>query len=259
MALSSETIDATARLLTDARRAGTMIHSLGNGTPTSNDEADAIADAHASQLGWNVVGWKIGCTSELAMEILNSPGPFAGRIFEGNVHPSGDVVHRPRPLMVESEFAFTIGETIEPRDGEWEVDEIKAHTASVAPALEVLSPRIEGFGKSGYLDVLADSGGNEGVVLGTPAAVSDALDLASIPVRCEVDGETTGEGTGADVLGDPWNALVWLANHLGGRGITLDAGQIVLSGTCTGVASVPVGSTVVVDYGPMGTVTATSG
>jgi len=243
-----------ATQLTDARRRGVVIPAL-DPEPSSLSVADTIAERHAGQLGWRVVGWKLGCTSELAKQILNSPGPFASRIFEGTVHASGDVVERPTPIMVESEFAFTVGTTMEPRSVPWTIEEVKAHTATVAPAAEVLRPRVEGFGVTSYLNVVADSGANDGAVLGTAVAVDDAPDLASIPVRCELDGEVAGEGVGADALGDPWNALVWLVDHLGPRGIALKAGQIVLSGTCAGVAAVPSGSTAVVAYGPMGKVT----
>lgn len=254
MDLSDDQITAVAAQLTQARRSGVVIPALSP-EPWKLAAADAIAERHADQLGWRVVGWKLGCTSELAKQILNSPGPFASRIFEGTVHASGDVVERPTPIMVESEFAFTIGTTMEPRPTPWTVEEVRSHTAKVAPAAEVLRPRVEGFGVTSYLNVVADSGANDGAVLGTAIAVEDAPELASIPVRCMVDAEVTGQGVGADALGDPWNALVWLVDHLGPRSIPLEAGQIVLSGTCAGVAWVPPGSTAVIDYGSMGEVT----
>ena len=72
---------AAAELLTSARSGHRQIDSLGPHAPQSVSEAHHIADLHADLLGYGTVGWKIGATSTLAMQLLNSPGPFPGRIF----------------------------------------------------------------------------------------------------------------------------------------------------------------------------------
>ena len=40
-----------------------------------------------------------------------------------------------------------------------------------------------------------------------------------------------GRGTGAEVMGHPFEALSWLANTLAAQGEQLTAGQIVLTGS----------------------------
>ena len=72
-----------------------------------------------------------------------------------------------------------------------------------------------------------------------------------------IDGEEAASGSGADVLGHPLNTLVWLANDLSRRGIGLQEGQVVTTGTMTGMTPCRPGATAVGDYGPMGTVQVT--
>ena len=177
------------------------------------------------------------------MQILNSPGPFAGLIFDGTsygsqqLHP--DAMVRPQ---VECEFAFILGEDLVPRAEPYSISDVQAATAAVAPAIELVDTRLADFTGVGYLSLVADHGANGGVVLGEPVPIADVPDLRTVEVTCTVDGEVTASGPGAAILDDPWNALVWLANHLSGRGITLRSGEIVMSGTCTGIADLPVGS-----------------
>jgi len=50
-----------------------------------------------------------------------------------------------------------------------------------------------------------------------------------------VNGEVKGTGTGKDVLGSPLNALLWLANSLSSYGLGLKKGDIISTGSCTGL------------------------
>jgi 2-keto-4-pentenoate hydratase len=69
-----------------------------------------------------------------------------------------------------------------------------------------------------------------------------------------VNGETVAEGSGANVLGDPVEALVWLANDQRERGAGLLAGQVVITGSCTGVNMAVAGDRVRADFGELGAV-----
>jgi 2-keto-4-pentenoate hydratase len=66
-----------------------------------------------------------------------------------------------------------------------------------------------------------------------------------------------GEGTGAKVLGHPFNVLDWLVNALSGRGLDLNAGEVVSTGTCTGFVYIEQGQTAVADYGVLGEIEVT--
>lgn len=249
---------AAAQQLTSARTTRSRISDLGENAPQDVSEAHHIADQHAALLGLPAVGWKVGCTSSEAMQLLNSPGPFAGRVFEGSVATSGAVAFGDLVApSAECEFAFLLAADLPGRKEQYSIADVRAATAAVAPAIELVDPRFENMREVGYLSLIADSGVNGAAVIGTPVPVDDVPDLADVTVRCEVDGDEVGVGTGSDILGDPWFALEWIANHLAARGLSLSAGQFVLSGTCTGIAPVAIGESVRADFGDFGEVSFT--
>ena len=68
-----------------------------------------------------------------------------------------------------------------------------------------------------------------------------------------VNGEVVSEGAGSNVLGDPWNVMVWLANHLERPGAsTLEAGHVVTTGSAADVIQCQPGDTVTAEFGPIG-------
>ena len=253
--LSADLVEAAAHELTRARRLIEQISGLGDATPHDVRSAHAIADLHAEQLGWNVVGWKIGCTSAEAMQILNSPGPFAGRVFDGTVYQSS-IVHHDAMINpgLESEFAFILGRDLPSRGAPYSVDEVRSATIAIAPAIELVSPRFDDFTGVGYLSLIADSGANAGVVFGEPVPIERCPELRDVTVELDIDGTTVKHGAGDAILGDPWRALEWLANHLSARQIGLRAGEFVMSGTCTGIDPLPPGSVATGRFSDLGVV-----
>ena len=73
-----------------------------------------------------------------------------------------------------------------------------------------------------------------------------------------MNGTETASGSSSDlVFGDPMGAVAWLANHpvVAGRG--LRRGEIIMTGTCTGLTLIKPGDTAIADYGDLGQVRAT--
>ena len=253
---AGDEIEQAAQRLTEARLAVDVMDSLESTAPSDVAAAYRTADRHAELLGWDVIGWKVGCTSERAQEILSCPHPFAGRIFDGTAYGSKTLPHDAltKPLL-ESEFVFTLGAPLPARDTPYTAAEVHEATATVAPAFELVSSRYSDWLAVGYPSLIADSGCNGGIVMGEPVPVAQCPNLADVAVTLEVDGAEISSGTGSDILGDPWDALVWLANHLSERGIGLAAGELVMSGTCTGADPLPEGSTATASFAGLGEVT----
>lgn len=249
-------IDAVAKALIDARTQFRPIDELPDELlPSDVIEAQHIDDRVAELTGWEVLGWKIGCTSEHAQQVLGSPGPLVGRVY--SVLQSG-VELGPDQLMteqnLEGELAVTFRQDITPATRP-DRAAIVASVAAVHPAIELVGGRFVKFIGLPLPCVVADAGGNSHLVLGPPAPGFDPEDLIDVAGSMSVDGAVTGTGTGADVLGHPVNALVWLVDHLRARGITLRAGQVVTTGTLTQLAPLVEGSTAVAAFEGVGEVT----
>ena len=70
-----------------------------------------------------------------------------------------------------------------------------------------------------------------------------------------INGSEATSGIGADCLGHPLNAARWLADTLSARGIPLQAGDVVMTGSLGAMKPVSPGDHVEADFGPLGTVT----
>jgi 2-keto-4-pentenoate hydratase len=125
-------------------------------------------------------------------------------------------------------------------------------TAAVAPALEIIDSRIEGW-RIALPDTVADNASSARFVLGARRAL-DGLDLAALEATLLVDGEPVGSGKGEAVLGHPAAAVAWLANTLATYGEHLAAGDIVLPGAMCASVPLRANSTVVGVFAGLGEV-----
>src|SRR6267378_2929282 len=93
----------------------------------------------------------------------------------------------------------------------------------------------------------------------TADAVALAVEayLPAVVGRALINGAEVGQGTGADVLGHPHNALAWLANHLASEDKSLRAGQIVLTGSLVKTVWLNAGDKVVMELAGLGKVAVT--
>jgi 2-keto-4-pentenoate hydratase len=106
--------------------------------------------------------------------------------------------------------------------------------------------------------LVADDAVNGAFVYGPGLADWHGHDLATCPVELWINDRLVKQGAGANALGHPVNALVWLANLLAGPLANatggLKAGQIVTTGTCAGIWDAAAGDRAVARFGPCGAV-----
>jgi 2-keto-4-pentenoate hydratase len=123
------------------------------------------------------------------------------------------------------------------------------------PALELVGSRFEtGLSGAGRALITADCGANIAFVAGKEVPLAAHPDLAGSTCELYVNGVRRAEGNGARALGDPFNVLVWLANHLRERGEALPADSVVSTGTCTGLVSVAPGDVIEGRFAGIGSV-----
>ena len=246
-----------AQRLWEARRGGTLVEAAARRALAGLEDAYRVQDGAGRAAGHARAGWKVGSTSAEARRTLGTDRPAAGALLEPFCFAGGAEVpvfaaHAP---AVEGEFVFVMGEGLPPREAPFGREEVMAAVMGVAGGIEIVGSRFEGglagLGREG---VTADFGANIAFVEGELRPDWRDRDLRGAGVALSVDGELLAEGRGALALGDPALVLLWLANHLRGRGDGLRAGDRVTTGTCTGVAAIRPGARVLADFGPLGRV-----
>jgi 2-keto-4-pentenoate hydratase len=253
----AESASALARDLWAARAAGRTISADRPDLPATLAEAYAVQAAVAALSGAPRRGWKVGSTSLEAQRLLGVDEPASSPLLAPFVHdsPARVALGDRGTAAVEGEFAFHIGRALPPRPEAYAMAEVVAAIDGVAGAIEVVGSRFEGELRGmGRLLTTADAGVNVALALGAWTPLRGA-DLRAHPVAMTVNGAPAGSGTGARALGDPLNVALWLANHLSSRGLGLAAGDVIATGTCTGLDPVRRGDVARADFGALGTVT----
>lgn len=219
---------------------------------------NAIYNAKLEQ-GRKVIGWKIGLTSKAMQYALNIDIPDSGILFDDMLFETGSTVPKQRFIQprIEVEIAFVMksaigGASVTRKD-------VIAATDYVAPSIEILDTRIlrsdpaSGTTRS-VLDTISDNAANAGIVLGSEKHAIDAFDLRWVGAMACRDGEIEETGLGAGVLNDPVESVVWLAQRMAQYGLSIEPGQIILSGSFIRPVECPAGSNIHADFGNFGSV-----
>lgn len=240
--------------LAEARRTGQSLRDLPGGLPADEAQAYAIQGEAIAAYGARRAGYKIGATNPAAQAMLGTDHPFCAPLFAPDCHENGAVVAEPGYglLGLEPEFALRLGADLPAREQPYSLEEVRAAVASVHPAFELIGLRLPSELFKNYIVVTADFGANVGFMPGEGIDDWKGYDLAATEVQVRVEGEDVASGSGANVLGHPLNALVWLANDRRASGLA--AGDWVSTGTCAGVIEIGHGQTAVADFGPFGEV-----
>ena len=183
----------------------------------------------ALDAGRRIVGRKIGLTSVAVQRQLGVDRPDFGALFADMAVPDGGELPVGRLLQpkVEAEVALVLGDDLPHR--ECTVVDVLRAVDFALPALEIVDSRVRGWDIS-LVDTVADNASCGLYVLGATPVPLTALDPRTLPMTMTRGGATVSEGTGADCLGSPLNAAVWLASALAERGEPLRAGDLVLTG-----------------------------
>ncbi|MBM4233012.1 MAG: 2-oxopent-4-enoate hydratase [Gammaproteobacteria bacterium] len=199
-----------------------------------------IDDAYAISLGFmerriaageRIVGKKIGVTSKAVQDMLGVHQPDFGFLTDAmKVDDGGTIVIGERMIQprAEAEIALILSASLKGL-GVTEAD-VLAATASVVACFEIVDSRIDQWDIR-IVDTVADNASCGLFVLGAERCSPQGLDLAALEVRVSKNGAPLSRGFGSAVQGSPLAAVAWLANTLGAYGITLEAGDIILSGS----------------------------
>lgn len=238
MPLSPEKVREAAILLAGARRENLVLDGIPEEIRPSNiAEAYAIQDALVEELGWETGGWFCACTNEVIQDILGLREPYYARLFSQFILESPAQLQSTEfpPIVLECEFGFRLGEDLPSRAEPYTRDEVEAAIGSVHPAIEVVAGHLKDWPNQDVWSVIADNGTDGALIVGEGTQDLRALGLVNMPVALDINGEEKRSGTGANVLGDPLDAFVWLANARSRDGHGLNASDIHNTGTATDI------------------------
>ncbi|WP_454558693.1 fumarylacetoacetate hydrolase family protein [Parapedomonas caeni] len=177
------------------------------------------------------MGKKIGVTSKAVQDMLGVHQPDFGFLTD-RMWIDGETIdiaaHGLIQPRAEAEIAFVLGADLT-GPGVTAAD-VLAATAHIAPCFEIVDSRIADW-KIGIVDTVADNASCGVFVLGAARADPRDHDLPALKVTVRKNGQPLSEGLGSAVQGDPAQAVAWLANTLGRHGVTLAAGDVILSGS----------------------------
>jgi 2-keto-4-pentenoate hydratase len=214
----------------------------------------SVADAYAIQRSWtayriergaDLVGRKVGLTSAAMQEMLGITEPDYGVLFEEMIVPSGATVDAADLIAprVEPEIAFILGTAL--AGAHVTVEDVLASTEFIAPAIEIIDSRIVAW-RIQLVDTIADNASSAMAVIGEKVPF-ERQDLAAIEAELTVGTETVA-GRGDAVLGNPAEAVAWLARTLAGYGEALRAGDVVMPGAMTRALPVTAGDRAVARF-----------
>lgn len=248
--LSSSAIQAAAAILSERRRQGLQGPRLVEGLrPATLDEALAIQQAVVPLMDDAIAGWKCG-----------TPGPgkvVVAPIYASTVHRDADspcsVWAQDGGVRVEPELCFVLGEDLPAREASYEPAEVDAAIASTHLALELIDSRYSDPSVLTFADKLADGLVNQGLFIGPQVDDEQAGNTHVMPITVSMAGapEQARAGQHPDPL--PRLPLYWLAEYLRDKGLGLQAGQVVITGSYAGTFALPVGQPITLRYGELGT------
>jgi 2-keto-4-pentenoate hydratase len=245
--MSSEVVRRAADLLLRAREEVTTLPTDAVGFPLAGAaDAYAVQALVAAEVG-TVGAWKVGASSPEAAPIFAPI--FADLVHESPARLEGAAFHR---RGIEAEIAYRLGRDLPARSEPYTRAEVVEAIAAVLPAIEIVDSRLAGFEQQDPWWKLADNQVNGALVVGPALADWERIDPMTQPVRLMVDGEVVAAGEGGNTAGDPLRLLVWMANHVGAHCGGLRAGQIVTTGSLTGVRFVAPGAHVVAELAGLG-------
>lgn len=257
MALTPATIAQLAEHLDNCQRNAQDTPKITDAHPDMDwDDAYAIQDAILARhlgRGARVIGLKAGLTSHAKMKQMGVETPVFGflvdefSVLEGAEIKVSELIHP----KVEPEIAFVLKHAL--RGPGCHIGAVLAATDFVMPGIEVIDSRYRDF-KFDLKSVVADNTSASRFVVGGQPLRPNELDLRTVGVVLEKNGEPVALGAGAAVLGHPAAAIAMLANHLGARGQEIPAGSLILSGGITEAVAVAAGDNVCLRVQGMGSV-----
>ncbi len=260
--MKAGTIEDAAKAFAQMRQSKSAAERLAdNLAPATVSEGYDVQNALCALLEAEkgpAIGHKIGCTTPVMQEFLGIDHPCAGRLYANEV-VSDAVTLRLIDFVgvgVECEIALRLGRTLKPGDTPFSQASVADAVEVAMAAVEIVDNRYADFHDFGTPSLIADDFFSAGAVLGPPVPITD-MDLSMAHGVMQIDGTEIGEGRGSAVMGNPLQALAWLANQKAERDEVLKAGDVIMTGSIVATQWITKPCTVLSRVTPLGEVRVT--
>jgi 2-keto-4-pentenoate hydratase len=260
--VTRQAASAAARIAA-TRLDGGLLRPLGDdirpATEVDAYRVQAIARPLLEAAGFGrQIGWKIGCTTQVMQAYLGIGNPCAGGMFQANAWHGQHAFAVPGAgrLGVECEIAVRIARDLPAGEAPYELGDMPAAVAASMAAIEVVQDRYEDYPSLDTPTLIADDFFHYACVLGPQDETISPVALREVTASMAINGREVGAGVGTDILGEPLQALCWLANNCAVAGTPLLAGDVVLLGSLVQTQWVQAGDVVTVANEPLGRVAA---
>ncbi|MBC2643027.1 MULTISPECIES: 2-keto-4-pentenoate hydratase [unclassified Rhodococcus (in: high G+C Gram-positive bacteria)] len=255
--LSDAQRQSAARLLRNAEQDRAPIDPLTTVFPDID-----VVDAYEIALlnirarlaaGETVYGHKVGLSSEVMQKMMGVDEPDYGHLLSSMVHAEGTPIDTAQFCYprIEVEIGYVLGETL-PGEGCTDAD-VLAATEYIVPSIELIDSRITDW-KIGLADTIADNASSAGVILGAGRVEPSNVDIGGISAMLFRGDEQIARGEASAVLGNPTKAVAWLARKVASFGVRLEAGHVILPGSCTRAIDARPGDVFRADFSDIGSV-----
>lgn len=244
----SDHILRAAEALLAVRRGAPPIPGLGALAPADEAAAWAIQREVLRQLGGTIGGYKCATPTGAppSAALLDARGVKGA--------PTSWPVAAGGKIGIETEIAFRLGRDLPPRGAPYTQQEVSESIAACFPAVELVASRYADMKAVTLNENMADNIAHAGLVCGAEVPGWRSHDLSDLLVRQSCGGQVQVEKRGSNPAGDPLLSLTRLANHLHAFGLKLEAGQVVTTGSWTGLIFVDGGQRVVGGFDGLGEV-----
>lgn len=256
--LSTEAVEQAAMLIDEACRSGRPLNSMPKElTPGTVEDAYAIQAAlYRRRSDGAPAGWYVSATNPSMQRQLGLKEPFSSRWPAHRFLESGATlpVRHVFPVALEAEVTLELGRDLPPRIRPYTLQEIDSAVAAARASIEVVITCFADWFNQNSLNLIAEGGIEQYLVLGPRFSEWREIELSNLPVKVTCEGAVVSEGSTSNVMAGPLSVLHWLAIHASDRGLGLAAGQQFNTGMCASVYWANPDDGVMADFGPLGSV-----
>jgi 2-oxo-3-hexenedioate decarboxylase len=257
MNLDQQTIAGLAAHLESAELNARDVTKITDEHPQMDwEDAYAIQDEirrRKEARGQRTAGLKAGLTSFAKMKQMGIATPVFGFVSDYMSRPDGGEIKTSELIHPKVEAEICIVTKAPLRGPGCHLGAVLAATDFVVPGVEIIDSRYRDF-KFDLKSVVADNTSASRFVVGSRMRSIDGLDLRTLGVVLEKNGQIVAMAAGAAVLGNPLTAVAMLANHLGARGQEIPAGTFIMTGGITEAIAVQAGDHISVRFQDLGSV-----